>query len=175
MKYKLKSFIKSEDIKITFNYADNKNVLFEWKHIRNPLRTFFNMLIVKLSSSLDLKTKIFLFRYLLNVSIGKNVGVSPGVKLDYFYPNLISMEDNVIIGWQVNILCHEFTHNYVRIGRVILRDNCTIGAFSTIRSGVVVGKNSVVAMCSFVNKDIPPGEVWGGVPAKFISKVEQSS
>lgn len=35
-----------------------------------------------------------------------------------------------------------------------------------------LGKNSIVAVGSIVTKRIPDGEVWGGIPAKFIMKTE---
>ena len=38
---------------------------------------------------------------------------------------------------------------------------------------VTVGKNSVVAAYSFVNKDIPDNEIWVGVPASFKSKITE--
>ena len=105
------------------------------------------------------------------MKIGKNVGISPDTQFDSFYPELVSIEDHVIIGWKVNILSHEFTSDNIRLGRVKLGKGCLIGAFTSIRCGVKIGKNSVVAMNSFVNKDIPDNEVWGGVPAKFIKKI----
>ena len=37
---------------------------------------------------------------------------------------------------------------------------------------VTIGDNSAIAAGAVVTKDIPPGEIWGGVPAKFIKKVE---
>ena len=36
--------------------------------------------------------------------------------------------------------------------------------------GVTIGDGAVVAAGAVVTKDIPAGEVWGGVPAKFIRK-----
>jgi acetyltransferase-like isoleucine patch superfamily enzyme len=37
---------------------------------------------------------------------------------------------------------------------------------------VTVGENSIVAAYSFVNRDIPKNEVWGGVPIKRIKKLK---
>ena len=36
-----------------------------------------------------------------------------------------------------------------------------------------VGKNSILAAGSILTKHIPDGEVWGGVPAKYIMKTEE--
>jgi acetyltransferase-like isoleucine patch superfamily enzyme len=37
---------------------------------------------------------------------------------------------------------------------------------------VAIGDNVIIATGSTVSKNIPSGEVWGGVPAKFIMKTE---
>ena len=43
-------------------------------------------------------------------------------------------------------------------------------AQSTVMPGVTIGKNAVVGAHSFVNKDVPPGAVVAGVPARIIKK-----
>jgi acetyltransferase-like isoleucine patch superfamily enzyme len=40
-----------------------------------------------------------------------------------------------------------------------------------ILKGVTVGKYSIVAAGSIVTKSIPPNEIWGGNPAKFIRRI----
>lgn len=50
--------------------------------------------------------------------------------------------------------------------------NCAfIGARSIICKGVTIGDHAIIAAGSVVVKDIPADEIWGGNPAKFISKV----
>lgn len=58
----------------------------------------------------------------------------------------------------------------LRFGKIVIGDNCFIGARSTILPGVTIGNNSIVGAGSLVVKNIPSGEVWGGVPAKYIGK-----
>ena len=45
-----------------------------------------------------------------------------------------------------------------------------IGANVTILKGVTMEKGSVVAAGAVVTKDIPPYEIWGGIPARRIGK-----
>ena len=49
-----------------------------------------------------------------------------------------------------------------------VEDDVWIGAAAIIMSGVKIGKGSIVAAGSVVTKDIPPCEIWGGNPARFI-------
>lgn len=51
---------------------------------------------------------------------------------------------------------------------VVIGDNVWIGANVFICPGVSIGGNSVVGANSVVNRSVPPNEIWGGVPAKFL-------
>lgn len=46
------------------------------------------------------------------------------------------------------------------------------GAGVTVLCGVTIGKGAVVAAGAVVNKDVAPFTLVGGVPAKFIRKLE---
>lgn len=51
---------------------------------------------------------------------------------------------------------------------VTICDDVWIGQNASLRPGVTIGTGAVVAACALVTKDIPPYEIWGGVPAKRI-------
>ena len=53
---------------------------------------------------------------------------------------------------------------------VVLRDHVWIGANAVILKGVEIGRGAVVAAGAVVTKNIPPNEIWGGVPAKKIGE-----
>ena len=55
---------------------------------------------------------------------------------------------------------------------LILKHNIFIGAHSIICQPVTIGDDVIIAAGSVETKDIPSGEIWGGVPAKFIKKVK---
>jgi len=56
-------------------------------------------------------------------------------------------------------------------GRVVLEQNCKICSHSTIMPNVKIGENSIVAAYSFVTKNVPKNQLWGGIPAKKIKKL----
>ncbi len=93
-----------------------------------------------------------------HVYIGRNVNLGAGCKvLDTdFHP--LDLQERIR---NVNI-----PHRPVRI-----EDGAFIGTEAMILKGVVVGAESVVAAGAVVVKSIPPGEIWGGNPAKFIRKL----
>lgn len=53
-------------------------------------------------------------------------------------------------------------------GTTIIEDDVWICTGSIIISGVTIGSGSIVAAGSVVTKDIPPCEIWGGIPAKKL-------
>jgi acetyltransferase-like isoleucine patch superfamily enzyme len=55
------------------------------------------------------------------------------------------------------------------VGKTIyIEEDVWIGTHVVILPGVTIGRGSIVAAHSLVNEDIPPYEIWGGMPAKFI-------
>lgn len=172
MQKEIRKFLRDQTRAVlVLDYAAPGNVAYEGAAIQNPLRSVFNLFVIKLCKYVPLRIKNFLLRSLLRMKIGKNVGIALEVDFDELFPELVTLEDNVIIGLKTYILCHEFTQKKIRLGRVHVKQNALIGAFSVVRSGVTIGENSMVAMCSFVNKDIPDNELWGGVPARKIKKL----
>ena len=55
---------------------------------------------------------------------------------------------------------------------IVLEEDVWVGTSCVILQGVTIGKGAVIAAGSVVNKNIPPYEVWAGVPARFIKKRE---
>ena len=54
-------------------------------------------------------------------------------------------------------------------GTTIVEDDVWIGHRVTIIGPVKIGAGSIVAAGSLVIKDVPPCEIWGGVPARKLS------
>lgn len=58
----------------------------------------------------------------------------------------------------------------IRIGKKVW-----IGANATVLPGVTIGDGAIVAAGAVVSKDVPPGVIVGGVPAKIIKRVERTA
>lgn len=90
------------------------------------------------------------------VKIGDNCAISSGVRI-YTVSNDIKELDVLII-------------NQRSVGPINISDNVLIGAGTIIFPGVKIGKNSVVAAGSVVNKDVGDNEIVGGSPIRLIKK-----
>lgn len=96
--------------------------------------------------------------------LGKYTDIGDGVYIQS--EEGVIIENHVQIGGGVRIYSVDTIGN--KRGKIVIGRNAKIGANSVVMPGVTVGKNSAVGALSFVNRDIPPNEVWAGVPAKFI-------
>jgi acetyltransferase-like isoleucine patch superfamily enzyme len=54
------------------------------------------------------------------------------------------------------------------IPRTIVEADCWIGLGTVLMQGVRIGRGSIVGANSVVTRDVPPYEIWGGVPARKL-------
>lgn len=148
--------------------GDGINSLWRWHRYQNPLRVAFNLSVIYLcrfAPSMRFKNAMYRF---LGMKVGKNVSVGLGVVFDVFFPELIELGDNSIIGFDSTILAHEFLVTEFRKGKVNVGKNVLIGARSLVLPGVVIGDGACISAMSLVNADVAAGSFVGGVPAKEI-------
>lgn len=132
-------------------------------------RVAFNFLVIIFCRYLPwLGLKNWLYSHLLDMSIGKNASVGLMAMFDVFFPQLISIGENTIIGYNATVLTHEFLIREYRKGRVEIGSEVVIGNNTTILPGVSIGNGAVVGAFSLVNKNIPAGALAAGVPARII-------
>jgi len=83
----------------------------------------------------------------------------------------VSIGNYVLISWDVNILENNFhttTDGGIKSAPVIIEDRAWIGCRVIILAGVTVGEGAIVAAGSVVTRDVPPGMLVAGNPAKVI-------
>lgn len=95
----------------------------------------------------------------------------------------IKIHDNVAIASNVEFTAHDIIHwvfNGIAGKRVFkeyrgcieIHENVFIGAGTRILPNVSIGPNAIVAAGALVNKDVPPGTIVAGVPAKVIGNFD---
>jgi len=143
-----------------------RNSMRDWHRKVHPLRVIFQFIIITVCRYLpSLKMKNFLYRR-LGMKVGKNVSMGVMVMVDIFFPQFVSIGDNSVIGYNSTILAHEFLVEEFRVGNVEIGANVLLGANTTVLPGVKIGDGARVGAGSLVNRDIPPGVLACGVPAK---------
>lgn len=146
---------------------------------------FIKRVRLKLLRTLANFRHIYTIKYakMLGVKIADNVRFT-GVPDFSTEPWLIEIGEKCLITQNVRFMTHDGSLNMVnrmgekyksllKFGKIIIGDNVFIGANSVIMPSVSIGSNSVIAACSCVTKDVPEGEVWGGVPAKRICTMQE--
>lgn len=111
------------------------------------------------------------------LTVGDEVGIAPNCFIQV--RGRVIIENNVIIGPNVSLFSenHRFSDPTIYINRqgvtrvgLKICQGVWIGAGSTVLDGVTIGANSIISAGSVVTKQVPPNEIWGGVPARFIKK-----
>lgn len=112
-------------------------------------------------------------------AIGKNCKISSHT----FICEGVTVQDNVFIGHNVTFI----NDKYPRATRVdgslqteedwsvvptLVENGASIGSSVSILCGVTIGAGALVGAGSVVTKDIPPGEIWAGNPARFVRKAD---
>jgi acetyltransferase-like isoleucine patch superfamily enzyme len=94
------------------------------------------------------------------IKIGNNIAIGPYCKF-FSYSHHYRLGENCTT---VSIT-----------GDIIIENNVFIGTNVVILPGVRVGKNSVIAAGAVVNKDVEENVIVGGIPAKIIKRINESS
>lgn len=142
--------------------------------------SLFTRLRIALMRSALTRTK-YLVDHHVFASVGKNFFFQPRIvpiNADY-----IKFHNNDAVASDVTFVNHDVIQKVFnnidsskqcekKYGCIEVMDNVFIGCNSTILYGVRIGPNAIVAAGSLVTKDVPPGSIVGGVPARVIGKFE---
>ncbi|MGE5551754.1 MAG: acyltransferase [Bacteroidota bacterium] len=145
-----------------------ENSLWGWSRHISPLKVYRNFLVIwfcRYCPSFRLKNLLY---RAIGMKVGRGVSVGLMAMFDIFFPELITLEDQVVIGYNAVILCHEFLADRWRTGPVRVGARSLIAANATVLAGVEIGPGAIISAMSMVNRDVPAGAMVGGVPARVI-------
>lgn len=93
------------------------------------------------------------------LSVGNRVSVAPGVIFV-----ACSTPNNSPV-----MLAHpEIAEQLLKRSKIVVEDDAWIGAHVTILPGVRVGRGAIIGAGAVVLRDVPPGAIVAGVPAKVL-------
>ena len=112
------------------------------------------------------------------VKVGKNVKVSTHT----FICEGVTIEDDVFVGHNVSFINDKYPRSTNEGGAMqteadwkvvptLVKRGASIGTSSTILCGVTIGERAIVGAGSVVTKDVPPGVIVAGVPARIIKRL----
>ena len=110
-----------------------------------------------------------------NSFIGRNCVITS--KKEIIINNDCLIAEMVVIRDQdhiVDIFAENSSRENFNVAPIEIKEHVWIASKATVLKGVTIGKYSVVAASAVVIKEIPPFEVWGGIPAKFIKRMKPS-
>jgi len=124
-------------------------------------------------------TKIGAF---VEIQKGVVVGARCKVSSHSFLCEGVTLEDEVFIGHGVKFTNDRFPRATRHDGKLkgdedweVIRTNvhhrASIGSGAIIMCGISIGAGAIVGAGSVVTKDVPPGQIWAGNPARYLRDV----
>ena len=115
----------------------------------------------------------------VEIQKGVRVGARCRIQSHTFICEGVTIEDEVFVGHNVNFLNDRWpaavnddgsvrTAGDWRLERTVVKRRATIGTGAILLPGVTVGEGAVVGAGAVVTKDVPPGAVIAGNPAKVL-------
>jgi maltose O-acetyltransferase len=109
--------------------------------------------------------------------IGDDVWLPASTWIDTAHCHLISVGDHTGFGEDCMLLAHDAQMDEyldaARIGRVVIRESCHIGARCVVLPGVELGPRTIVGANSVISRSLPGDSVCAGNPAKVLCSLDE--
>jgi maltose O-acetyltransferase len=111
------------------------------------------------------------------LQLGRDVYLGHQTVIDSGFLRLISIGDETTLSAGVRVLAHDASMKrrlgWTRAAPVAIGRRVYIGAGAIVLPGVTIGDDAVVGAGSVVTRDVPPGAVVAGNPARPISSTAE--
>ncbi len=121
------------------------------------------------------------------VEVQKNAVIGRNCKLQShtFICEGVTIEDEVFVGHGVTFINDKYPRATNGNGGLqseadwsviptVIKKGASIGSGSTILCNITIGENAIIGSGSVVTKDVPPGTIVAGNPAKIIRRIEHA-
>jgi acetyltransferase-like isoleucine patch superfamily enzyme len=111
-------------------------------------------------------------------AMGMKIGRHAFINTEYISdPQLLSVGDDAALGGSVRICAHFGGGGHLTVAPVIIGARATLGLAVTVMGDVEVGEGATVLPNSVLlpGSRVAPGETWGGVPARRITREEMDT
>jgi acetyltransferase-like isoleucine patch superfamily enzyme len=126
-------------------------------------------------------TKIGAF---VEIQKGARIGNHCKISSHTFICEGVTIEDDVFVGHNVTFINDMYPRATAEGGGLqteadwvciptFIRKGASVGSSATILAGVTVGERAIVGAGSVVTKDVPPGTIVAGNPARVLRKITE--
>lgn len=133
--------------------------------VREPKRGLLRAVLLRVRRVL-IRLRWLYFVKVWKMSIDPTAHFSLRAELDRTHPSGIHIGRESYVAFGAVILTHDMTRGVYADTRV--GERCFIGAHSLLMPGVTIGDNSIVGAGSVVTRDVPPGSIVAGNPARIV-------
>jgi len=108
-----------------------------------------------------------IFFRMLGVKLGKNVQINSKFIFD---ATLLEIGDNTVVGGGAIIIGHIVERGTLKLRKVSIGKNVTIGSHSTVMPGCEIGDNAIIGASAVLRKGtkVEPRDIYYGIPAESV-------
>jgi acetyltransferase-like isoleucine patch superfamily enzyme len=119
----------------------------------------------------------------VEIQKGAKIGRNCKISSHTFICEGVTIADNVFIGHSVAFINDRYPRATSAGGKLqtdedweciptFVKEGASIGSGATVLSGITIGKNAIIGAGSVVTRNVPPGTIVAGNPAKALRKIK---
>jgi len=109
------------------------------------------------------------------MKVGYDACIPHDITFDPYFPELIFVGKGALIGGDSTLFTHKIEGSKLIIGKNILDERTMMAGLAEMMHGSKISKHSMLNLYSTLEGTIPEGELWGGKPAKLMTKFDAAT